>query len=84
MVRPIKGTLRDVEICLGRSVLVRESAPQSQKDKGGRTLLYRSRSVRIEVSGNRATEYAPFRQRRMGPAPNRQQRMGPPGRWLVI
>jgi hypothetical protein len=84
IVRPIKGTLRDVEICLGRSVLVCESAPQSQKDKGGRTLLYGSLSVRIEVSGNRATEYAPFRQRRMGPAPNKQQHMGPPGRWLVI
>jgi hypothetical protein len=62
MVRPIKGTLGQVALLVGRSVL-REFEPQPQKTKTQRTLPYRLSSVQIEESRNRATAYAPYRQR---------------------
>jgi hypothetical protein len=63
MVRPIKGTLGQVALRLGKSVL-REFELRPQKtQRPKRTLPYRLSSVRIEESGNHATAYAPCRRR---------------------
>jgi hypothetical protein len=84
MVRPMKAMPGDVDVCLDRSVL-HEFVPHPQRDiRWRRTLPYRSPSVQIEASGNRAIEYAPCHQRRMELAESKRLRKDLLGHWLVI
>src|SRR5712672_1446986 len=83
MVRPIKGMLEEAAPSLEDRCSVQVSASIAQKRQCRRTLLYRVFSVRIEGSGNRATEHAPRRQRWMGPAQSKPRRMDLPDRWLA-